>query len=141
MDRIKLYFAHSHFHKREYRTLIEKRVEEETSIDLFNPLYDCPMESDPRKLVERDLVEVEKCVGVFSYIEDASFGTPMEIAYAKLKGKPVFIVAKRFCDDPWLRAHATKIFVTLNEFIQWANEEIREAIDHFEPNQIEFARL
>lgn len=79
--------------------------------DFKDPLY------EEKKLNYFEIVELDKeliryCNIVIAYIENASFGTPMELMYAYEQSKLIFIIAKNEevkC-DPWLNHHCDEIF-------------------------------
>lgn len=77
-----------------------------------------PMDSKvSTQIVEGDLNELRMCDGIVANIFQQSFGTAMEIAYAKLLGKAVIIITKDRKDlvSPWITYHADLIIDDLDE--------------------------
>lgn len=130
---MKLYLAHP-FDTRNWVRSWELEVEKRLKIELLNPFYDASGRTDiekidagrreryeqinPTELVNRDLQHMRKCDGLVGIVDGSlSYGTIMEIVYAKLYQLPVFlVVTNKHQKHPWLVYHSTKIFVSLEEF-------------------------
>ena len=130
-----LYLSHpfpSRKRVREWELVIEKR----TGVTLVNPFYDVVGRDDVKKIdagvmdrykpdfnlvVTRDLEEIKKSEGLVVHIDgNVSYGTPMEMVYAKLYEKPVYVIVTNGHEEhPWLKFHATKIFTDLKGFERW----------------------
>lgn len=122
MEKLKFYLAHC-FHSRHAIRQWELDFEKRTTIDLINPFYDLDRTDrvngdfsddrntwdEPDIIVHRDLAAIQKADGIIAFTggPGRSFGTPMEIVYARMMKKVVVIVGR---DDthlhPWLRYHA-----------------------------------
>jgi hypothetical protein len=130
---MKLYLAHP-FDARNWVRSWELEVEKRLKIEFLNPFYGVPdrtdiekidagrqeryAQIDPTELVNRDLQHMRKCVGLVGIVDGSlSYGTIMEIVYAKSYQLPVFlIVTNGHHEHPWLVYHSTKIFTSLVEF-------------------------
>lgn len=133
-----LYLAHP-FDSRKSIRKWELKVEKKIDIDLINPFYDNPSRNDvldidagrmeryevsPVLIVERDLKLIGESDGVIAIIDGSlSYGTIMEIVYATIYIKPVFIVVTNgHIKHPWLQYHATESFESLHELRRWLNK-------------------
>lgn len=130
---MRLYLAHP-FDSRIKIRAVERRCEEDTGLELFNPFYDAPGRTDieiidagraeryeklnPNELVKRDLQGILGSDGLLGIIDGAlSYGTIMEIVYAYKYGKLVYlIVTNGQGSHPWLQYHAETIFTSWEEF-------------------------
>lgn len=129
-----MYLAHP-FGTREETRRWEQRIEEKYEVDLFNPFYDsnrqdivdidagrkeryAMTDEDKQELVQRDLEFIKQQEGVLAIIDGStSYGTIMEIVYAGLFGKPVFIIVTNgHTNHPWLQVHAVKVYQSFKEF-------------------------
>jgi nucleoside 2-deoxyribosyltransferase len=137
---VKLYLAHpfdSRTEMRQWELEIENRLE----IEIVNPFYDITRDDvdpidmgragryeklNPQELVERDLEAIERSNGVIAYINgDLSYGTIMEIVYAKLMDIPVYLVCTNgHHDHPWLRHHAKEIFTSKQELEEFLGNAV-----------------
>jgi len=132
----KFYLAHPF----DSRTVIrewELRVEKQFDVELLNPFYDIEDRTDveerdagraeryekiiPSDLVERDIQYVLKSGGLVGIVDGSvSYGTIMEIVYANIFRKPVYlIVTNGQYKHPWLIHHASRIFLSFEEFENW----------------------
>jgi len=132
---IKLYFAHSLNHRKEYRE-IELDLESKYDVELINPFYDrdrddienidngnttrweLPLENC-KNIVSRDLASVKESDGFFTIINKPSIGTTLEMGYAKQLGKPIVVVSEIYKDHPWIRVYADHKFANIDEFEDW----------------------
>jgi len=106
------------------RCLIEKYGKRYT---FLNPLErDNGRESTPEEFqtkVDGDKKEIEQSKIVVVYInEGPSWGTAMEIMYAFIKRKAIFVVSREKQKSPWVLCHVTKIFKTFNECFKFIDE-------------------
>jgi nucleoside 2-deoxyribosyltransferase len=64
------------------------------------------------RIVETDLNLIDSCKVLVAYIEKPTFGTIMEISYAKNIGKKVYVINPKgdLKNDVWLRYHTDKFF-------------------------------
>lgn len=133
---MRLYLAHP-FDSRQETREIELEVESRLGVELFNPFYDAAGRTDvelidvgraeryeklePKELVERDLRGIRESDGLLGLVTGhLSYGTLMEIVYAHMMGKPVFlIVTNGHQDHPWLRYHAARIFTSWGQFVDF----------------------
>lgn len=139
---MKLYLAHP-FDTRKWVRDWELEVEKRLGIELLNPFYDAVGRTDiekidagrreryeqinPTELVSRDLQHMRKCDGLVGIVDGSlSYGTIMEIVYARVYQLPVYlIVTNGHHGHPWLVYHATKIFTSLEEFEQYLKEKLK----------------
>ena len=141
------YFAHNFEDRIEFRQ-IELQLEEELGINLFNPFYDDPDRAEEMKeldermanakdriqqlnnrfnrdndtaemIVRRDLKNLAKNEGLFTYVRKPSFGTSIEICNAKLMCLPIFFVSEVYSAHPWIKVYADRTFRTLEEFKEY----------------------
>ena len=133
---MKLYLAHP-FMSRKDVWIWEHEIEAEYGIELVNPFYDTDREDIHRidagemprytvsaGVVDDDLELIEDCDGIVAIIDGAtSYGTIMEIVYAFLHNKSVYIICtNNHQEHPWLRYHADEIFTSREEFEKWLLE-------------------
>lgn len=132
----KFYLAHP-FDSRDYIRDWEQEIEKKFGIELLNPFYDVKDRTDiekidggrnerykeivPSELVERDVQYILKNDGLVGIVDGAlSYGTIMEIVYANIFRKQVYlIVTNGHQEHPWLVHHATRIFTSFEEFENW----------------------
>ncbi len=134
------YLAHP-FDTRNSIRIWQPKFEKATGIKLVNPFYDLERTDvieidehraaryeklDPVKLVERDLAAILDAVFVVAFVTGAlSYGTIQEIVYAYLAGKPVFIIVTNGHENhPWLVYHATKVFTSAGDFIEFVKNNL-----------------
>jgi nucleoside 2-deoxyribosyltransferase len=112
---------------REFELEIEKR----TGIELVNPFYDRERDDiidiDNGKttrwqipaapVVEADIAAIRECDAFLAILTDKlSIGTPMEIVYAYLAKKPIYILDfNEVGKHPWIRYHATTVVSSWDE--------------------------
>jgi nucleoside 2-deoxyribosyltransferase len=74
---------------------------------------------EPDELVQLDYRAIQECQAIIAYVQKPSWGTPMEMQYAKWMHLPVIGWANQTFDkkkaNPWLVAHVTKFFFSLQE--------------------------
>jgi len=117
---MKLYLAHPLPLRQEIRAR-ELEIEKETGIELVNPFYDTGRDdiyeidaglkgrSDPsldfRKIVEKDIANVQRSDGVVAYITKTmhSIGTMCELWEAVRMHIPIYIVSPDSIMHPWVR--------------------------------------
>jgi nucleoside 2-deoxyribosyltransferase len=81
-------------------------------------------DANARLLVETDLAAIDNCHAVLAHVDQASWGTAMEIFYAFTMGIPVigWHPMLRVVDmSPWLRAHCTMLvsdFKSINGYLE-----------------------
>jgi len=84
--------------------------------DVFDGKHPSIMKEIIECIVENDKELIDNCDGVIVYIRQKSFGTIMEIMYAFMKNKPIYVITSepQFVHDFWLSYHATKIFPNID---------------------------
>lgn len=70
------------------------------------------------QLVKLDLHHLKQCNALLVRAEQASWGTAMEIFYAHQQGIPVLAWPCYLERAPWLTAHVTEFFSTLEDAMQ-----------------------
>jgi nucleoside 2-deoxyribosyltransferase len=70
------------------------------------------------ELVKLDLQQLDACNAVIVRADQPSWGTAMEIFYAQQKGVPVLAWPCFLERAPWLTAHVTEFFGSLNEAVE-----------------------
>lgn len=134
----KYYLAHS-FASRHQIKEWELEFEKRTGIELLNPFYHVPRpdieDADAgvtsrrikpfAQLVNDDLDMIKNSDGIIAIIdENSSIGTPQEMVYAHLWGKPVYtVVTDGRHKHAWLQYHSTKIFTNLNDLEQMLTQQ------------------
>lgn len=140
---LSFYLAHPFDSRKEVRKW-ELEFEKRTKIILVNPFYDT-LRTDVEKidakretryeklnafeLVPRDIGYITTNNGMISIIlggnGGVSFGTPMEMVYAKILNKPCYpLVTNGHENHPWLVYHSTRIFTKkekLEKFLEGLN--------------------
>lgn len=139
---MRLYFAHNFLQRKEFRQL-ELSLEKELGIELFNPFYDDLSREEEMKaldsgdtgwenklgggsemIVKRDLKNLASCDGLFTYVENPSFGTTIEMCNAVLmRKKTIIVVSKKYYNHPWVIEYATKTFEDIQEFKNYIKKE------------------
>lgn len=74
-----------------------------------------------RKIVEGDIYDINAADIVLAKCDAPSWGTAMEIRIAFDAHKSILVVADRATASPWLRYHATAMFPSLLDAIQYLN--------------------
>lgn len=118
----------------------EIRLEEELGIELVNPFYDGPEQSnikamdagkrtpwdgkyDPDWIVDKDLKAIDDARGLLAFItESETVGTIDEIFYsARIKKYSTFLILskEKWWLHPWLNFTGITKFKTLKEFEEW----------------------
>jgi len=69
----------------------------------------------PRRFIERDLRDIERCDLFVAYLPFVSAGTCMELFHAKMRGKKTLVVCTIDNPSPWIRYHADHLFRDLSE--------------------------
>lgn len=127
--KLRLYLAHS-FNLRKNIRNWELDFEKRTGIELVNPFYDIknrqtaekqairseatnwrkiyPIKRlDEKKLVITDIRNMIYSDGVVAVLGKDSYGTPMEMVYAKLWGRNVYTWARNGGENhPWIKFHS-----------------------------------
>jgi nucleoside 2-deoxyribosyltransferase len=136
------YLAHP-FDSRNIIRGVQKTWEREFGIKFLNPFFNIVRDDvkeidegragryeklNPVELVARDLAAVQQCHGMLAFVTgDLSYGTIMEIVYARQMGKPVYIVVLNgHQDHPWLRVHATRVFAGYGDVEEWLRENFQK---------------
>ena len=137
----KFYIAHGLYSRKKIH-IIQTDLEKKYTLELVNPFYhsyrdeiaklDAHGGRNERRfyrrmlnkftiktcmnIVEQDLAMIDKCDGVLAIINGHIVGTAMEIQYAKLTGKYIWVVAYKYHNHPWIRAYADKLFPNIKSF-------------------------
>jgi nucleoside 2-deoxyribosyltransferase len=146
MKSISYYLAHPFDSRKEMKKWGEE-FERKTGIKIINPFYseirsdiviaDNEYDSISREereemvvtkykeIVEKDLEKIKKSDGIIAFVNGMrSIGTFMEIVYAsQIYHKPVYTIALKDNKHPWIKYHSTRIFTTLKDFEDWANQD------------------
>src|SRR5690348_16833160 len=96
-------------------------------------LYDFidPMDRDYRgkerghaqDIVNADLFDILLSDAVLVYAERPSWGTAMELVYARMLGKPVFAIYSGYEPSPWLEYHTITRFPSIETCVGWFAEQ------------------
>jgi len=136
---MKIYLAHPFGARHHIRNLQSEWVFKYKH-EFINPFYDSAVEQvmvkqtddgkidyftllgmlDAKKIVEEDLKMIEVCDAIIAYIDGTiSYGTIMEIVYAKMMGKKIVIVVTNgYENHPWIRYHADSVYLTSAEMAE-----------------------
>jgi nucleoside 2-deoxyribosyltransferase len=129
---MKLYLAHPIGSRKGVRSWEMEMEAKHPGLELINPFYDTERVDiheidagrmsrfgvDPDGIVNADVDLIMKSDGMVAIINgDVSYGTVMEIVYAFLNHKPVYVICTNgYGKHPWLNYHATKVFIYTNDF-------------------------
>lgn len=69
-----------------------------------------------RRIVERDLRDIDMCDFFLAYMPVLSAGVCMELFYAKRRGKTTLVITTLGNLSPWITAHADHVFKSIEEF-------------------------
>ena len=129
-----IYLAHpfdARFEMRKWELATEVKYD----IEIINPFYDITREDvdvidsgiagryerlNPQELVNRDLEAIYSCDELLAIVNGClSYGTLMEIVYARLCDKDISIVCTNGHEKhPWLQYHADEVYTSLEEYEQ-----------------------
>jgi len=144
-----IYLAHPFNSRKEIRSWEKKILKEYPEIKFINPFYnkksiekfnlnDVSGEEYYKKLgkdffyqiVENDLDLIGSSDMVLAIVNRSlSYGTIMEMVYAHLHCKELFIICTNgHYNHPWFRYHATKIFKSFEEFEIWLKKHSSQKI-------------
>ena len=87
-------------------------------VSCFDPMfadYRGVEDDAAEELVARDKEWIEQATLVLVNANEPSWGTAMEVLYAKTLGKQVIAFTEADAISPWLRCHTTAIFRTMEE--------------------------
>lgn len=75
-------------------------------------------------IVSRDLYLIQSCTAVVAYIEKITTGTMMELVYARILGKKVYVINPQndMWNDIWLSYHTNKFFTTIEDCFNYINK-------------------
>jgi nucleoside 2-deoxyribosyltransferase len=140
-ESINWYLAHPVMSRHEIRAW-ELRIETVYDIVLKNPFYDFPrpdiVELDnsvndhyatvnANELVTNDLRRIYASTGVVAIVDgNLSYGTIVEMAYAKLHSIPVYLICTNGKElHPWLRFCSIQLFTSFEEFEGWLKKNLK----------------
>ena len=131
-----LYLANPFISRKKTREW-ELEFEKVTDVKLINPFYDVERTDildidagrkdrysvDPDTIVNHDVGLIKKSDGVMAIVDGStSIGTPMEMVYAYIDSKKVYLIVTNGEEDhPWLKYHACRIFTSYEEAINYFN--------------------
>jgi len=142
---LKLYIAHKLANRKKIKIFTEE-IEKEYYVECLNPFYSIKRDeidildslktkeereqfkrtwtSDACKtIVETDLGLIDKCDGIIAFVEEGVLGTAMEIQYARLTNKRIFIITNDYTYHPWIRYYADGLFKNVDEFKKWLKDK------------------
>lgn len=129
VQKLKLYLAHAYFNRkliRKYELAVLKKY-----FETINPFYDIEIKYDKKnykKIIHGDVLTILKSDVILVFLDSTqTFGTSMEMVYAKAYQKPIFVICKnkKITDNPWIKYHSTKIYKTKEEFIKEMEAKIK----------------
>lgn len=95
----------------------------EEGIEFLDP--DPQSENININVVSKDRLMLSKATHLVAYIQQPTFGTTMEIVYARVECCiPVFIInpSMRYFQDPWLNYHCEIMYTDVFKCIKFLNE-------------------
>ena len=109
--------------KQNYRVILS-RLLEEAGYKVVDPwkrekLYyraDAVDVETARKVVERDLSDIDRCDFFLAHMPVLSAGVCMELFYAKRSGKTTLVILTLENPSLWIIAHADYVFKSIEEF-------------------------
>lgn len=109
----------------------------ENAKDWLGPEFDVldPMRRDFRgreddctnEIVRGDQVDIANADVILVRADKPSWGTAMEMVYAKFLGKFVVVFGAGDKPSPWIVYHSSKMFPNLNEAVSWINAYLAHA--------------
>ena len=132
----KCYIAHP-FNSRGYIRSWQLRIQKGLNIKFINPFYpkrvyekynkeDMSCNNyykilDYKSIVNEDIKLIDKADMLLGIVDgEVSYGTIMEIVYAYIKNKKVYlIITNKHDKHPWFKYHANKIFTRKKQFEKW----------------------
>ena len=97
-----------------WRTLAKELLGAANVLDPMDRDYRGIEDANVQKLVEDDLHDIAKCSALLVKANEPSWGTAMELVYARQMGKPVVAFNTNRKVSPWLRYHAS-VYYTLED--------------------------
>ena len=128
------YLAHPRAHKKEIRKWQKEFEKQFPNIKLLNPFVINKYHENSinhKLLVENDINLIKKSDGMIAIVDDKNtIGTHMEIVYAYFMEKPIYVVAlTNYVEEhSWIYYHATKIFSTKGELVEWFKNRNKEKV-------------
>jgi nucleoside 2-deoxyribosyltransferase len=130
---MKVYYLAHPFDSRIDMRVWELGLESRYDIEIINPFYDMPRNDVvsvdegrrgryekiiPADIVSRDVSCIARSDGVIAYVNgDLSYGTIMEIVYAHVLAKEVYLICTNgHAAHPWLAYHSTEMFESREGF-------------------------
>lgn len=109
---------------REWREEVKKRLKEH--FDFLDPMRrDCRGKENQcyREIIFNDRADIQSADLMLALANKPSWGTAMEVFYAAaVLKKPVIVICNQKNISPWLRMHASVVFKTVNEAIDYFKE-------------------
>jgi len=103
-----------------------KKKLEEAGFSVFDPYLDASQENGSglvATIVHRDINRILTSDIILVYGDRPSWGTAMEIVYARMFRNWVFTIYSKGDIPIWLQYHSDKIFKSLDEFLDWVKED------------------
>ena len=105
---------------RDWREAAKERLRTET-LDPMRRDYRGKENENVRSIVFRDLWDIFRCRYVLVNATKPSWGTAMEIVYARLMGKRIYAFVGDTRISPWLRFHCTSVWMRMSDAIHIIN--------------------
>ena len=121
-------------HSKEWRTEWCKRLKK-LNFKVFDPqLHDKEHETIDEDIVIKDIKEISVSDIVIINADCHSWGSGMELVYARIYGVPVYTIIEHTDDAPiWLKFHSKRMFETLDDFVTWWYTVGSQREDSFRP--------
>lgn len=104
-----------------------KKKLEDAGISVWDPQLDGKETGDTmvKTIVNRDIRRILTSDAIIVYGKHPSWGTAMEMVYARLFGSMVITILPEDLKhiSPWITYHSNMIFPSLESFIEWYKEE------------------
>lgn len=112
-----------------YRRIFKNYYSLNVKIQLLDPLN---FQSDNYKeIVQNDIDLINECDFVVSYIQKLTAGTLMEVVYAYLNKKPIYVITDKenIKNDIWIKYHTKKFFNSIESCIKFIDKNLRSLED------------
>jgi len=140
MEKMKLYIAHpfdSRYKIKQWQESLNiENVEfinpfyNQKSVEIFNDVDKTSNDyykkvKNWKKIVETDIAFIKESDGIVAIIDvSLSYGTIMEIAYAKFYNKKIYLIITNNQEEHiWFKYHADVIFINFNDFTEYIKNE------------------
>jgi nucleoside 2-deoxyribosyltransferase len=101
-----------------WRAIVKESLGACNVLDPMDRDYRGVEDANVQKLVEDDLRDIAQCTALLVKANEPSWGTAMELVYARQMGKPVVAFNTSRKISPWLRYHASVHYTLKDALIE-----------------------